>query len=39
MLSPPGFLQKLIAEAEKCKVAGNSMYKQQNYEAAAVSPL
>ena len=32
-------IQKLIAEAEKCKEAGNSMYKQRNYEAAAVSLL
>ena len=30
-------LQKLVAEAEKCKAAGNDMFKQRNYEAAAVS--
>lgn len=30
-------LQRLIAEAEKCKGNGNALYKQKEYEAAAVS--
>ena len=30
-------MQRLIAEAEKCKENGNALYKQKEYEAAAVS--
>ena len=29
-------VQKLVAEAEKCKESGNSLYKQKDYDAAAV---
>ena len=32
-------LQKLVAEAEKCKDSGNALYKRSEYEAAAVSYL
>ena len=31
-----GCVQKLVAEAEKCKEGGNALYKQKEYEAAAV---
>lgn len=30
-------VQRLGAEAEKCKESGNALYKQKEYEAAAVS--
>lgn len=34
--SGPACVQRLIAEAEKCKESGNALYKQKEYDAAAV---
>ena len=31
-------VQKLVAEAEKCKENGNALYKEKDYDAAAVGP-